>query len=70
MANHDEARPARRPRSKLLWILPAILIGAIVVFAINGIGRGLGEASGVDAAAPGDTNAERAPDTHDGNSKY
>lgn len=69
MAKHDEAPPARRPRSKLFWILPAILIGAIVVFAVNGIGRGVGEASGIDAAAPGDTNAERAPDTHGDNDK-
>ncbi len=46
-----------RPSRKLVWIIGGIFIALAIIFALNGLIRGGGEAVGIEDAAPGDTDA-------------
>jgi hypothetical protein len=63
---NDTGAPARPPK-RIVWVLAAVLIALLVIFAVQGIVRGTGEAVGVREAAPGDTNsAPKQGDTQPG----
>lgn len=55
--------PHHRNRSKLAWVLGGLLIVILVLIAVQGIVRGGGEAVGITQAAPGDDDANPAPET-------
>jgi hypothetical protein len=58
-------RGAARPSRKLGWIVGGALILLLAIFALQGIVRGSGEATGVSQSAPGDDNANPAGETTD-----
>lgn len=62
MADRDNLGTPRGSK-KLVWILPVLLMVLLVILSLYGIGGGLGEAVGVEEAAPGDTNAATNPAT-------
>lgn len=53
---------APRPPRKIIWIIGSVLVLLMVIFALQGVVRGTGEAVGVTEAAPGDDNARPAAD--------
>ncbi|MEW9856950.1 hypothetical protein [Novosphingobium sp. M1R2S20] len=59
MADRDDHGLPKRDRK--VWLLPAILIALLIILAVYGLAGGLGEAVGVEEAAPGDTNASTNP---------
>lgn len=53
---------AARPSRKIIWIIGGVLVLLMVIFALQGVVRGTGEAVGVSDAAPGDDNAQPTAD--------
>ena len=60
MARDNNSDQSFRPNRRLIWIIGGILVLIAILFALQGIVRGTGEAVGIDEAAPGGANASTA----------
>ena len=64
--NDRHSRPPSRRRNIIPWIIGGGLVVLLVFLALQGTVRGLGEAVGITEAAPGDDDADPAPESTDG----